>query len=161
LLVFIHVGSRKVYIAPSTFHPNEAWIKEQAKTFLEHTNEAGLDAKMLMHDRDTKFTKSFDVVLNSSGVETRKSAFRSPNTVAFVERFIQTIQQECLDYFIVFGEMHMDYLVREFLEYYHEERPHQGLGNRPISGEPPPADGELHCRTRLGGLLKHYYRAAA
>ena len=32
LLVFLHVESRRVFIAPSTFHPNEVWVKEQAKT---------------------------------------------------------------------------------------------------------------------------------
>lgn len=30
LLVFLHVETRRVFIAPSTFHPNEAWVKEQA-----------------------------------------------------------------------------------------------------------------------------------
>jgi putative transposase len=89
-------------------------------------------------------------------------AYRSPNLNAYVERFIQSIQVECLDHILIFGETHFDYLVREFLEYYHEERPHQGLGNQLLSGQPPPAnDGDVRCRTRLGGLLKHYYRAAA
>lgn len=36
---------------------------------------------------------------------------------------------ECLDHFVVVGESHRIYIVREFLRYYHEERPHQGLGN--------------------------------
>jgi hypothetical protein len=46
---------------------------------------------------------------------------------------------------------------------YHEERPHQGLGNRRIV--PPIHDpltkGRVFCRQRLGGLLKSYYRKAA
>jgi hypothetical protein len=37
-----------------------------------------------------------------------------------VERFIQTLQQECLDYFVVFGERHMDYLVSEMVAHFHE-----------------------------------------
>ena len=51
--------------------------------------------------------------------EVKHAPIRSPNTVAFVERFVQTIQQECLDHFIVFGESHMDHLCREFVEHYH------------------------------------------
>ena len=66
---------------------------------------------------------------------------------------------------MVFGERHFDYLVKEYVEHYHTERPHQALENRPLTGEPPatPPDpnGALECRARLGGLLKHYYRAAA
>jgi putative transposase len=62
----------------------------------------------------------------------------------------------------VFGEKHFDYLVKEYVEHYHEERPHQGLGNRLITGQPPPCSfGEVQCRQRLGGLLKHFYRDAA
>ena len=83
---------------------------------------------------------------------------------AYVERFIQTIKWECLGYFVICGEQHFDHLVREFVAHYHEERPHQGLDNRLLRGEPPPGndgEGPVLCRTRLGGLSKHYYRAAA
>ena len=75
------------------------------------------------------------------------------------------IQVECLDHFLIFGEKHFDYLVREYVEHYHTERPHQGLGNRLVTGEPPPALPDsgiaIHCRSRLGGLLKHYCKVAA
>ena len=88
---------------------------------------------------------------------------------AFVERFIQTIQQECLDHFVVVGEWHLNHLVREFLRYYHRFRPHQGLENltpdqamtpkRPETG----VSGRMGPIVRdewLGGLLKSYRRAA-
>ncbi|UUO05345.1 integrase core domain-containing protein [Blastopirellula sp. J2-11] len=129
LLIFLHVESRQVYIAPSTFHPNEEWVVGQAKAFQEHAKSEGLAVGTLMRDRDTKFQPAFDAVIESAGAEVKVGAFRSPNTNAFVERFIQTIQQECLDHFVVFGEQHMDHLVKEFVEFYHEERPHQGKEN--------------------------------
>jgi transposase InsO family protein len=76
---------------------------------------------------------------------------------AHVERFIQSIQSQSTDHFLVLGEKHFDYLVRD----YHAERPHQGLGNVPLDGPPPDlGDGEIVVRTRLGGLLKSYGRAA-
>ncbi len=53
----------------------------------------------------------------------------APNTNAYVERFIQTIQQECLDHFVILGQRHFDHLVAEWLEHYHEERPHQARDN--------------------------------
>jgi putative transposase len=109
-----------------------------------------------------------------------KLQYRSPNTNAYVERFIQTLQQECLDYFIVFGERHMDYLVREMVEHYHMERPHQSKGNQPLlyfqspgvavsvtdprhkRTRTPAVRDPIVCAQRLGGLLKHYrYRRAA
>jgi putative transposase len=98
--------------------------------------------------------------MKDAGVDAKRLAIRAPNTNAFVERFIQTLQVECLDHFLVFGEKHLDYLVREYVEHYHTERPHQGLGNQLVLGAPPAGEGEVQCRTRLGGLLKSYGRAA-
>ena len=179
LLIFIHVETRRVFIAPSTFHPNEEWVKSQAEALLAHVDETGLGATVVMHDRETKFTSSFDEILEFANLKVKKSAHRSPNTNAFVERFIQTLQQECLDYFIVFGQQHMDHLVTEMLDYYHAERPHQAKENdvlvptlpvskskktKPKKQESPPdvvPVSGIECRQRLGGLLKHYIRKAA
>jgi hypothetical protein len=87
------------------------------------------------------------------------------NLLAYAERFIQSLQQECTDHFIVCGERHFDYLVKEYVDHYHTERSHQGLGNMPVMqnqvhphGEPP---SNIVCRRRLGGLLKHFERAAS
>jgi hypothetical protein len=38
--------------------------------------------------------------------------FRSPNMNAYVERFVQAIQQECLDKRIVFEPEHLDIMSR-------------------------------------------------
>jgi hypothetical protein len=46
--------------------------------------------------------------------------------------------------------------------HYHGERNHQGLGNELIAPEHRRvgAGTHLRCRTRLGGLLRYYHRAA-
>jgi len=81
-----------------------------------------------------------------------------------VTRFVQTIKGECLDHFLIFGEEHLRYLCSEFLVHYHQERPHQGVGNVLLTGEAPPEEAVLSihdivCECRLGGLLKHSRRA--
>ena len=40
------------------------------------------------------------------------------------------------------------------------ERPHQGRENETLDSAPRSTAGELRCTERLGGLLKHYARAA-
>jgi putative transposase len=92
---------------------------------------------------------------------------RAPNQNAVAERFVQSVKSEVLDHFMVFSEKHLRHLLSEFLAHYHEERPHQGLGNVPLGGAPPSAEdrsilplSEVRCRERLGGLLKHYRRTA-
>ena len=74
-----------------------------------------------------------------------------------------SLQNECVNHFVVFGESHLDHLVSEYVAHYDEECPHQSKDNLPLTGDwsAPPAEGAIACRQRLGGLLKHYYRRAA
>jgi len=169
VLVFLHVGTRRVFLTSATQHPNEAWVIEQAEAFVRHARAKKLAANIIMHDRDCKFTAGFDSALEKAGIDARRSAYRAPNTAAYVERFVQSIKQECLEHFVVFGKRHMDYLCREFVEHYQVERPHQGLDNNLLVSRRRQKKrqtdlvplGDVGCRIRLGGLLKHYHRKAA
>ncbi|WP_425613598.1 integrase core domain-containing protein [Anatilimnocola sp. NA78] len=170
VLAYIHVASRRVILSPATFHPDEAWVQAQAESFVKLANQQGMKPAILQRNRDSKFTKSFDRVLKRKRVKVKVGAFRAPNTNAFVERFVQSIQQECLDRFVIFGEKHMNHVCKEYLEYYHRERPHQGVDNelviKPMTRNAmTPAQSisvsEILCSDRLGGLLKSYLRKAA
>ncbi len=91
---------------------------------------------------------------------------QAPNLSGFVERWIESLKHEALNHVIVFGLAHFDHIVREFVAYDHECRPHLGIGNQLIArtdSHPMSAIGSLdqvRCDTRLGGLLKHYECAA-
>ena len=171
VLVFLHLKSRQVVISPATLHPNDTWVVEQAANFVNEARSRGLRVRHVQHDRDTKFTRSFDSTLKRHHVRSRRIGFCSPNLNAFVERFIQSIRQECLDHFVVLGTTHLDHLCREYAAHYHEERPHQSLDNEPIVGpkfrgrrrqvELLPQIREIGCHQRLGGLLKSYWRKVA
>ena len=162
-LVFINLATRRVWVSPCTLHPTAAWIEEQGQAFLKSTEENGQRVTLVTRDRGGEYGSNFDRFFEGRNIDVMRLAYRSPNLNAYVERFVQSIQKECLDQFLLFGEKHFDYLVREYVEHYHQERPHQGLGNKLLTGQPPPesGQGEIQCRTRLGGVLKHYYRAAA
>jgi putative transposase len=106
--------------------------------------------------------------LETDGIEIRPTPRRSPNLNPFAEAWVQKTKHEVLDRFIVFGENHLRRILAAWLEYYHLWRPHQGLGNVLIRGEPAsenPIDDfcreNIVCHDTLGGLLKHYERKAA
>ncbi len=61
---------------------------------------------------------------------------------------------------IFFGESSLHRALHAYLDHYHTERPHQGTGNQVIDHSDQVPEGEVRRRERLGGLLKHYYRAA-
>ncbi len=71
-----------------------------------------------------------------------------------------SIKSECLDRMIFFGEGSLRRAIREYITHYHMERAHQGLGNERIERSEPRGTGEVECHERLGGILKHYRRAA-
>lgn len=122
-----------------------------------------LDPIHLIHDRDPLFTRAFEATLEHSGVHGIRLPSRSPNLNAYAERFVQTIKSECLAQVIPIGEAHLRRAVREYVDHYHSERNHQGIGNRLISGtvDQGRARGPVQCRERLGGLLRYYSRVAA
>ncbi|XHR30469.1 MAG: integrase core domain-containing protein [Chthoniobacteraceae bacterium] len=168
VLFFIHVGSRRVRVAGMTCQPNGPWVEQQARNLVYELAERGEKATHLIKDGDTKFTAKFDEIFKGEGIKVKKLPFASPNLNAHAERFVQSIKRECLNQFVVFGERHLEYLVREYEDYYNTVRPHQGLENRPIGvlsmpspGSGPPDPAEVGCDSRLGGLLRHYYRKAA
>jgi putative transposase len=61
----------------------------------------------------------------------------------------------------LFGEGSLPKAVHEFVEHYHRERNHQGLGNRLIMESYASGTGAIRRRQRLGGMLNYYYRQAA
>jgi len=164
-LVFfaIDLSSRRVQIAGIDEYPDEEWMLQQARNLSDPDHGVLEGKKFLIHDRDPLFTKEFKRTLRGSGVRTLKMPKQSPNLNAYSERFVQTVKNECTDKMIFFGQKHLRHVLTEFVTHYHEERPHQGLGNRRIiqSTLAPPTKGRIHCRERLGGLLKSYYRRAA
>jgi putative transposase len=171
LLFFIHVGSRRVIVSTPTGNPDAVWVAQQARNASMQMQEWGLEPSRVIIDGDRKFQEGFFRVFESEGAVVQRVGPRSPNMNAFAERWVQTLRKECLDHFLVVGERHLGHIVCEFVEHYNEERPHQARGNVPLpvaqaeDAGPPPIlqfpSGEVGCRERLGGLLRHYYRAAA
>lgn len=60
VLVFLHLGSRRVYRRQPTFHPDETWVMQQARNVTLWLDDHGIEANYLIHDRDTKFLRQFD-----------------------------------------------------------------------------------------------------
>lgn len=165
VLVFIHVASRRAMVSRSTLRPNAAWVSHQAAQFAVRARASGGTCRVLLRDNDSKFGEAFDSALRAASATPVRLPHLAPNLNAHVERLIQTIQCECLDRFIAIGTGHLDHLVREFVDHYNLERPHSGIGFRApagqrCSGGDTPV-GRVLRRSRLGGTLNHYVRAAA
>lgn len=78
----------------------------------------------VMRDNDTKFTAQFDEAIESGGAKIKRNTPVSPNLPAHVERFIQSLRQECLGKFVIVAERHLNHVNREWRLHYIRERPH-------------------------------------
>jgi transposase InsO family protein len=162
VLFFIELSTRRVKIAGIVSQANGLWMSQIARDFTDPISGLFVGKRYLIHDRDPLFTAEFLKMLGGVGMRSVKLPPRSPNLNAYAERFVRTIKESCLDRMILFGERSLRKVIREFLEHYHRERNHQGIGNRLITPEacPPDCRSAIRRRQRLGGMLNYYYRAA-
>jgi transposase InsO family protein len=163
VLAVMHLKTRRVHIAGITPSPNSTWMKQVCRTLTDDEDGFLKDASHLIVDRDTSFIAMREFIDTHTDTEVVLLPPKSPNLNAYMERWFRSLKSECLDRMIFFGRKSPENAVREYVEHYHSERNHQGLGNELI--EPLKSvgaiAGKVECRQRLGGMLKDYHRRAA
>ena len=103
VLVFIHLGSRKVYCSAPTYSPNGEWVMQQNRNASMWMEEEGIAPRFLLRDRDRKYPDNLNDFWKASGVRCLKSPPRAPKANAFVESFIGSLKRECLNHFVCFS----------------------------------------------------------
>ena len=136
-------------------------MAQVARNLTDATSGFLKDTRHLIVDRDPLYTAHFKEILASGHVELLRLPARSPNLNAYAERFVGSVKAECLRHIVPIGERHLRAVVREYVEHYHHERNHQGLGNGVLLPLGQPCKGAIRRHERLGGLLNHYRREAA
>jgi len=158
----IELHSRRVHVLGSTPQPDEAFVIQTMRHLADDVDGVLRRNRMLICDRDRKWSEGVDRFLATAGVRVIRTPFLAPNCNAHAERFVRSIREECLNRVIPLGERHFRRTLAEFAAHYHGERNHQGLGNelidRPLRQR---VAGPVRRRQRIGGLLSYYYRAAA
>ncbi len=91
VLVFIHLGSRRIFMSPATFNPNEGWVLQQARNASMWLQDLGIQASHLIRDRDTKYPARFDAFWKDSGTKTIKTPVRTPVANSFCECYIEKL----------------------------------------------------------------------
>ena len=118
----IDVNSRWAYAEPSLRVNTWSTIRfiGQAKKV------APFVFKTIQTDHGSEFSKQLTKVIEHDGMSHRHSRVRTPTDNGHVERFIRTLQDECLHRisrnFRIWKKE-----IPEFLHYYNTERPHMGI----------------------------------
>ena len=163
---FLELGSRRVHFAGCTANPDGHWTAQQARQLAWSLSERAAPARFLIHDRDSTFSRDFDVVFRSEGVEIIRTPFRAPKANAFAERWVGTVRRDCLDWLLISSRRQLERVLHIYVDHYNTHRPHHALGlaaptPRPrlhlVASNPP---DQLHRGDRLGGLIHEYTQAA-
>jgi putative transposase len=166
VLFFIELGTRRVYLAGCTANPDGPWAAQQARQFAWSLSERPTPIRYLIHDRDSKFSRAFDDIFRSEGVEIIRTPFRAPKANAFAERWVGTIRRDCLDWILIASRRQLEHVLRVYVDHYNSHRPHRALALTPptpehrlrlINSHP---SNHVRRRDRLGGLIHEYALAA-
>ena len=159
LLVFviIELGSRRVIHFAVTRHPTNQWVAQQ----IREATPYGVHPRFLIRDRDNKYGKVFNGIVNDSGIDTLLTPYKAPQANDICERFWGSLRWECLDFYILLGERHLRRVVREYVDYYNCARPYQVIGQKiPCKSKPAVGTVEILAFPVLGGLHHDYRRVA-
>jgi putative transposase len=158
----IELCTRRVHVLGSTPHPDGAFVVQAFRGLTGGADDVLHDGRILICDRDPNWSWAMEELLRAAGVRVIRTPVAAPNCNAYAERFVRSIKEECLDRIVPLGERHFRRVVREFVEHYHRERNHQGIGNELVDpASTQPATGPVRRRQRVGGVLNYYYRSAA
>ncbi len=169
VLVFICIGSRRIEYTACTSNPDGDWMLQQARNLLMDLDDHGQRPRLLIHDRDSKFSRAFDTVFRGDGVNVIRTPVRAPNANAHIERRVGTVRRECLDRLLIFNRRQLERILRVYVRHYNKQRPHRALVLQPPDQPTAPSTRDqfpgsaaaIRRRDVLGGLIHEYEAAAA
>ncbi len=157
----IELKSRKVIHVNVTRSPTDAWVAQQLREATPYRQTP----KYLIRDNDRKFGLHFAGVATTSGIKVLRTPYRTPQANAICERFLGSVRRECLDHFLIFHERQLHRLLKAYVLYFNQARPHQGLGQRipdlPVPSALPSNQPDQVLSVPVLGGLHHDYRRAA
>ncbi len=118
VLFVIDLATRRVHLAGLTHSPDETWMKTVALQLTVDGHGFLNGKRLLIRDRDTKFTAAFDKILKDAGTKALLLPPHSPNLNAFAERWVRSVRTECLDKLIPIGESALLHAIEEYLRHY-------------------------------------------
>jgi transposase InsO family protein len=106
-----------------TPHPDERWMMQIARNVTMADWGFLAPGHHLIHDRDGKYCRAFQRLIEEAGVTCLVLPPRSPNLNAYAERWVRSVKEECLSRIVLFGERALRHTLKQYEAHYHAERP--------------------------------------
>jgi putative transposase len=163
ILFVMAAATRHVHILGVTAHPDGAWTAQQARNLVTEPGDRTGSFRVLIRDRDAKFTSAFDELFAGEGVQAVKTPPRTPRANCHAERWVRTAPAECTDRMLIYDERPLRSLPGQYAAHDNRHRPRQSRQQRPPgqSGQlSAPPDLPAQRRKVPAGVINEYYRAA-
>jgi len=159
LFFIAELASRRIVHFSITAHPTDEWVAQQ----LREATPFGQAPRFLIRDRDSKYGQTFTRVAAGTGIEILKTPYRAPKANAICERFLGSVRRECLDHMLILGESHLYRVIKEYIAFFNQARPHQGIEQKipeeTLSEGKVEGKGKIVAFPVLNGLHHDYRRA--
>jgi putative transposase len=117
VLFVIEVATRRVHVLGVTPHPVDDWVTQQARSLLMGSDDRVGRFRLLLRDRDTKFTAAFDAVFTAEGIRVLRTPVRAPQANAYAERWVGTVRRELLDRMLILGCRQLRAVLAEYADH--------------------------------------------
>src|SRR5215472_9436257 len=97
---------------------------------LREATPYGQASKYLIRDNDSKFGSCFTRMATTSSIKILKTPVHAPRANAICERFLRSVRQECLDHVLILEEKQLQRMLKAYVAYFNQARPHQGIGQQ-------------------------------
>jgi transposase InsO family protein len=148
-------GRRRILHFNVTENPSSRWVIQQLReTFPDKPTH-----RFMIYDNDAIFSPAVTHAIKSFEIDPKRTAFRSPWQNGTAERVVGSVRRELLDHVVVLNEDHLRRLLREYVDYYNDERVHTSIADAPV-GRPvesrPSENAKVVGFPRVGGLHHRY-----
>jgi hypothetical protein len=153
---------RKILHVNVTREPTAAWVVQQLRDVFPGDGPH----RFMLLDHDSTFDGKVISFLKATGLNPTRTGFQAPWQNGIAERWVGSCRRELLDQIIALNERHLYRLIREYVDYYHQDRVHDALERdtpncRPIEPKPS-AQATVMSTRRVGGRHHRYsWRDAA
>jgi putative transposase len=169
VVAFISISSRRVEYFAITSKPDTPWMLQQARKLLMELDDHDRHVRFLIHDRDAKFPRAFDALVESDGIkchpDARARTERERADGALGRHRPPRMPRPAADP----GRYQLEHVLRAYVTHYNAGRPHRALDLKPPDPMIRPTNAaaatlcslQVDRRDLLGGLIHEYELAAA